>query len=73
MPRRNAQPAQTSPPPSSVRTLKEDDPDAWPLLVAFDLECVLHPNPFPLAYLDSYTLWDLWIDVHPLTLSFFRG
>jgi hypothetical protein len=36
MPRRQAQ--AVSPPPGEARILKDSDPEAWPLLVAFDLE-----------------------------------
>lgn len=37
--RRNQQEAEEpSTPPGGWRTLEHDDPDAWPLLVAFDLE-----------------------------------
>ncbi|WVQ95264.1 magnesium-dependent phosphatase-1 [Kwoniella sp. CBS 9459] len=45
--RRTADP--TPPPAEGWRELTVDDPDAWPLCVAFDLD---------------YTLWDLWIDTH---------
>jgi hypothetical protein len=38
--RRNQEPERPTTPPGGWRYLDAEDPEAWPQLVAFDLECV---------------------------------
>jgi hypothetical protein len=60
MPRRKAQ--EVVEPEGGWRVVGKDDPEAFPLCVVFDLEYALS-TAWVWVLIDSYTLWDLWIDV----------